>query len=68
MHMSLSTVFALFTKLISTGVVDNRYRTTLEIQAHLHSYLNFLYALMIESDPGVAMLIIETQPLKRPKL
>jgi len=68
MHMSLSTVFSLSTKRISTGVVDNRDRTTVDIRAQLHSYLNFLYALMIESDPVVPMLIIETRPLKRPKL
>lgn len=68
MHTSLSTVFSLFTKLMPTGMVDNRDMTTIEIQAQLQSYLNFLHALMIESDPGAAMLVIKTQPFKRPKL
>ena len=41
-------------------MVDNRDGTTIEVQAQLHSYLNFLYAPKIEPDPGVAMLVIRT--------
>ena len=58
-YMCLSTVFSLRTKLISTGMFDNRDRTTIEIQLKRYLDLTFLHAFMLELDLGVAMLVIE---------